>query len=90
MLRIENLNVYYGGVHALKDVSIEVPRGSVVTLIGANGAGKSSTLRSICGLVKNLTGKIIYDGRISPRSSRSSGWSWGLPWCLRGGASSPI
>jgi len=84
MLRIENLNVYYGGVHALKDVSIEVPRGSVVTLIGANGAGKSSTLRSICGLVKNLT------GRISPRSSRSSGWSWGLPWCLRGGASSPI
>lgn len=63
MLQIENLNVYYGGIHALKNVSLEVPRGSVVTLIGANGAGKSSTLRSICGLVKNLSGKIIYDGQ---------------------------
>lgn len=63
MLRIENLNVFYGGVHALRDVSIEVPQGSVVTLIGANGAGKSSTLRSICGLIKTLTGKIVYDGR---------------------------
>jgi branched-chain amino acid transport system ATP-binding protein len=62
MLKIENLEVYYGGVHALKNLSIEVPEGSAVTLIGANGAGKSSTLRSICGLVKQKSGKIIYEG----------------------------
>lgn len=63
MLKIENLNVFYGGVHALKSLSIEVPEGSAVTLIGANGAGKSSTLRSICGLVKPQSGKIIYEGK---------------------------
>lgn len=63
MLRIENLNVHYGGVHAIRDLNIEVPAGSIVTLIGANGAGKSSTLRSICGLVKNVRGQIIYDGK---------------------------
>jgi len=62
MLKIENLEVFYGGVHALKNLSIEVPEGSAVTLIGANGAGKSSTLRSICGLVKQKSGKIIYEG----------------------------
>ncbi|HAL16142.1 MAG TPA: ABC transporter ATP-binding protein [Anaerolineaceae bacterium] len=63
MLRIENLNVHYGGVHAIQDLNIVVPAGSIVTLIGANGAGKSSTLRSICGLVKKVTGQIIYDGK---------------------------
>lgn len=42
MLKIENLNVYYGGIHAIRDISLEVPAGKVVTLIGANGAGKSS------------------------------------------------
>jgi branched-chain amino acid transport system ATP-binding protein len=63
MLRIQNLNVHYGGVHALKDVSLDVPAGAVVTLIGANGAGKSSTLRSICGLVKNVQGSLCYDGK---------------------------
>jgi branched-chain amino acid transport system ATP-binding protein len=62
MLSIQHLDVFYGGVHALRDVNIEVPRGAVVTLIGANGAGKSSTLRSVCGLVRNIKGKIIYDG----------------------------
>jgi branched-chain amino acid transport system ATP-binding protein len=63
MLKIENLNVFYGGVHALKSISIDVPDGSAITLIGANGAGKSSTLRSICGLVKPQSGKIIYEGK---------------------------
>jgi len=52
MLKINNLNVYYGGIHALKGISLKVPKGKVVTLIGANGAGKSTTLRTICGLVK--------------------------------------
>lgn len=63
MLRIENLNVHYGGVHAIRDLNIAVPAGSIVTLIGANGAGKSSTLRSICGLVKHVTGQIMYEGK---------------------------
>jgi branched-chain amino acid transport system ATP-binding protein len=63
MLRIENLNVFYGGVHALKGISLHVPEGEVVTLIGANGAGKSSTLRSVCGLVKPQQGQILYDGK---------------------------
>ena len=63
MLTIKDLNVFYGGVHALRDLNIHVPPGSIVTLIGANGAGKSSTLRSISGLVKNVKGQIIYDGK---------------------------
>ena len=63
MLKIEDLHVYYGGIHALKGLSLEVADGQIVTLIGANGAGKSSTLRSISGLVKNKKGKILFEGR---------------------------
>ncbi len=63
MLRIENLNVYYGGVHALVDINLEVSQGSVITFIGSNGAGKSSTLRSICGLVENVQGQILFDNQ---------------------------
>jgi len=59
MLKINNLNVYYGGIHALKGISLKVPKGKVVTLIGANGAGKSTTLRTICRLVKSKSGEII-------------------------------
>ncbi len=62
MLKIENLHVFYGGIHALKGISMEVPEGKIVTLIGANGAGKSTTLRTIVGLVKPREGKIIYRG----------------------------
>ena len=49
MLKIDNINLYYGGIHALKDLSLEVKKGEIVTLIGANGAGKTSTLRAISG-----------------------------------------
>ena len=56
MLKIENLRVNYGGIEAVKDISFEVPDKSIVTLIGANGAGKSTTLRSIVGLVKAAEG----------------------------------
>ncbi|MGE5257045.1 MAG: ABC transporter ATP-binding protein [Hyphomicrobiales bacterium] len=63
MLKIQDLHVYYGGIHALKGISIEVPKGKVVTLIGCNGAGKSSTLRSIAGLIKNKKGQISYNGQ---------------------------
>jgi branched-chain amino acid transport system ATP-binding protein len=62
MLKVQDLHVYYGGIHALKGISIEVPKGKVVTLIGCNGAGKSSTLRAIAGLIKNKKGRITYNG----------------------------
>ncbi|HHV64535.1 MAG TPA: ABC transporter ATP-binding protein [Peptococcaceae bacterium] len=62
MLKIENLTVSYGGIEALKGIDLEVPEGSIVTLIGANGAGKSTTLRTIMGLVKCKSGKITYKG----------------------------
>lgn len=58
MLKVENINVYYGQIHALKDVSIEVNQGETVALIGANGAGKSTALRTISGLLRSKTGSI--------------------------------
>ena len=63
MLKIEDLHVHYGGIHAVKGVSLAIPEGAVVALIGANGAGKSSTVRAIAGLVKPSSGKIIHKGR---------------------------
>ena len=63
MLTIENLHVSYGAIKALHGVSLKVPQGSIVTLIGANGAGKSTTLRSVSGLVKSSSGSIRYDGQ---------------------------
>ena len=63
MLKIDNLHVSYGGIRALQGVSLEVPDGKIVTLIGANGAGKSTTLRTISGLVKADSGSITYDGQ---------------------------
>ena len=63
ILHIENLKVNYGGIEAVKGISFDVPKGEIVTLIGANGAGKSSTLRAIAGLVKPKSGSIsFYDG----------------------------
>jgi branched-chain amino acid transport system ATP-binding protein len=62
VLKIENLNVNYGGIHAIRGISLEVPIGKIVTLIGANGAGKSSTLRSVAGLIKSKTGSISWKG----------------------------
>jgi len=60
MLKINNLNVFFGGIHALKGISFDVPIGKVITLIGANGAGKSTTLRTICGLIKPQGGQIKF------------------------------
>ena len=62
MLKIDNLKVSYGGIEAVKGISFDVREGEIVTLIGANGAGKSSTLRSIVGLVKPRGGSIVFDG----------------------------
>ena len=62
MLKIDDLKVNYGGIEAVKGISFEVREGSIVTLIGANGAGKSTTLRSIVSLVKPASGKITFQG----------------------------
>lgn len=62
MLRVEDINVYYGAIHAIKGISLDVPDGEIVALIGSNGAGKSTTLRTISGLMKPKTGRIMYDG----------------------------
>lgn len=63
MLKVEDLEVYYGGVHALKGISFEVPKGKIVSLIGINGAGKSTTLRAICGLASPKAGSILFEGK---------------------------
>ncbi|MEW6045266.1 MAG: ABC transporter ATP-binding protein [Bacillota bacterium] len=63
MLELDQLHVFYGGIHALKGVSLHVPKASMVTLIGANGAGKSTTLRTIMGLVRRRSGNIRLEGQ---------------------------
>jgi len=71
MLEIKNLSVHYGGIHALQGIDLSVPEGKIVTLIGANGAGKSTTLRSIVGLVKPTSGKVLLrDAVISGRATQ--------------------
>ncbi len=63
MLRVEDIHVYYGAIHAIKGISLDVPDGEIVALIGSNGAGKSTTLRTISGLMKPKQGKIIYEDK---------------------------
>ena len=63
LLKVTDLHVNYGGIDALRGISFDVEEGEIVTLIGANGAGKSTTLRTICGLVRSGSGRIVYDGR---------------------------
>ncbi|MDP4086361.1 MAG: ABC transporter ATP-binding protein [Bacillota bacterium] len=63
MLNIQNLNVYYGNIQALKGVSLEINEGEIVTLIGANGAGKSTLLKTISGLIKPKDGEILFEGQ---------------------------
>lgn len=62
MLKVDTVNVYYGGIHAIKDVSLMVREGEIVTLIGANGAGKSTILRTISGLLNPKTGSVEFEG----------------------------
>lgn len=64
MLKIQDLNVYYDAIHALKNINVEVNEGEIVTLIGANGAGKTSTLRAISGLVPIRSGTITFEDKI--------------------------
>ncbi|HSN93522.1 MAG TPA: ABC transporter ATP-binding protein [Anaerolineaceae bacterium] len=62
MLKVENLNVSYGGIQALQGISLEVPDGKIISLLGANGAGKSTTLRTIMGIVKANKGSVLFNG----------------------------
>jgi len=63
MLNVENVNTYYGNIHALKGVDLKIEEGEIVTLIGGNGAGKTTTLRTISGLIKPREGQITLEGR---------------------------
>jgi branched-chain amino acid transport system ATP-binding protein len=63
MLEVNNINVYYGPIHAIKDISFEVKNGETVALIGANGAGKSTVLKTVSGLLRTKTGSIVFDGK---------------------------
>ncbi len=62
MLEVSNLNVYYGAIHALKGISFHLDKGEIVTLIGANGAGKSTTLSTISGILRARSGKVVFKG----------------------------
>lgn len=84
MLKVENLNVYYGTIHALKGISFDVNEGEIVTLIGANGAGKSTTLNTICGLLHSRTGSIAFEGRSIMHRSAHMIVSDGIAHCPEG------
>lgn len=79
MLVLEDVNVYYGAIHALKGISFEVNKGEIVTLIGSNGAGKSTSLKTISGLLRPKTGKITFKGEnlaiVAPQTIVSKGIS---------------
>ncbi len=62
VLKVEDINVYYGAIHAIRDISFHVDEGEIVTLIGANGAGKSTNLKTISGLLRSKTGDVIFHG----------------------------
>ena len=66
MLEIKDLNLYYGGIHALRGINLEVEEGQIVSIIGSNGAGKSSMMNSISGIVKYKSGEILYKGEKLP------------------------
>ena len=63
ILKVDGINVYYGSIHAIKGISFEVNKGEIVTLIGANGAGKSTTLNTVAGLLRPRSGVITFDGK---------------------------
>ena len=83
MLKIDELKVSYGGIEAVKGITFEVPERQIVTLIGANGAGKSTTLRTIAGLVKPAHGRIHLQGEDITGLSPDRIVSKGSPWSPR-------
>lgn len=84
MLKVENLKVNFGGIEAVKGISFEVKEGEIVTLIGSNGAGKSTTLRAISGLVKPSEGRIIFEGTDITKIGSSEIVGKGITLCPEG------
>ena len=84
LLRIENIHVYYGAIHAIKGVSFEVNEGEIVTLIGANGAGKSTTLNTVAGLIKPRSGNVLFENKSLLKVHTSKVVSHGMALCPEG------
>ncbi|MGI6013694.1 MAG: ABC transporter ATP-binding protein [Oscillospiraceae bacterium] len=84
MLRVENLHVYYGSIHAIKDISFEVNEGEIVTLIGANGAGKSTTLNTVTGLLRPKSGIVEFEGKSTVNVPAHKIVSRGMALCPEG------
>ena len=84
LLKIDDINVYYGAIHAIKGISFEVNEGEIVTLIGANGAGKSTTLNTIAGLLRPRTGTMTFDGKNLVATPCNKTVSLGMALCPEG------
>ena len=84
LLKVEDLHVYYGAIHAIKGISFEVNEGEIVTLIGANGAGKSTSLNTVAGLLKPRSGHITFDGKNIVGTPASKMVSHGMALCPEG------
>jgi len=84
MLKVDGLHVYYGSIHAIKGVSFEVNEGEIVTLIGANGAGKSTTLNTIAGLMKPRQGTVTFEGKVISGMSANRIVPLGMALCPEG------
>jgi branched-chain amino acid transport system ATP-binding protein len=82
MLSIKNLSVHYGGIQAVQGIDLEVPDGKIVSLIGANGAGKSTTLKTVVGLVKASEGSVLWNGEELVGAGRGRRRSSGAGWSL--------
>ena len=84
LLKVEDIHVYYGNIHAIKGISFEVNEGEIVTLIGANGAGKSTTLNTVAGLLKPRSGHVEFNGRNMSGVPASKVVSMGMALCPEG------
>ncbi len=86
LLRVEGLELAYGEVPACRDISFEVAEGEIVTLIGANGAGKTTIMRGVAGAMAPRRGRIVFDGEDVTRCPRTAVRSRASRWCLRAAA----
>ncbi len=84
LLKVDDIHVYYGAIHAIKGISLEVNEGEIVTLIGANGAGKSTTLNTIAGLLKPRSGSVTFDDKVISGVSASKIVPRGIALCPEG------
>ncbi|MBQ2205542.1 MAG: ABC transporter ATP-binding protein [Lachnospiraceae bacterium] len=84
MLKVENLKVNFGGIEAVKGISFEVNKGEIVTLIGSNGAGKSTTLRTISGIVTPASGRIVFENKDITKTDSSKIVKMGITLCPEG------